>query len=125
MEKDINKLKFLIVEDDFSSRELLIRLLSKKGVFFKVATNGQEALELVKDQQFDFILLDIKMPILNGFETIKEIKKLSGNPKILAQTAHAFPEDKANIKDAGFDGYISKPYSKDALFEAINKVLNN
>ena len=85
--------------------------------------NGQEALDRIKETNFDLYLIDIQMPILNGFEFIKEIRKNGDNTPAIAQTARAFESDFKECLDAGFDNYISKPIDKKILIEKIKSYI--
>lgn len=112
----------LIAEDDDSSYKFAEMLLSKAN--FKVirAFNGIEALEICKSRNdISLILMDIKMPKMNGIDATREIKKLFPGLPIIAQTAYAFSSDKELVLEAGCDDYITKPIQKSELFECINK----
>ena len=78
------------------------------------------AVEKVKTEKIDLILMDIKMPILDGYEATKQIKKINKNIPIIAQTAYAMTDDKAKALEAGCDNYITKPIDE----EELNKLLH-
>lgn len=114
----------LIVEDDTSSYKFLKLLMEKFGYKTLWAENGKLAVEICKkNQDIDLVLMDINMPIMDGFEATKEIKKLNPNLPIIAQTAYAMDGDKDKILKAGCDEYISKPIRRELLFEKIEKLL--
>lgn len=116
-------LKVLVVEDDVISRMLLNEILKESSIAIVFARNGQVAVEKVKvDASFDFILMDLKMPIMNGFEATRRIRELGFTNPIIAQTAYASEEDKAKVSSSGFSAYISKPIKKSKLFEVIQEV---
>ena len=119
----------ILVAEDEEINFLYIETLLKKLKFdCKIlhAKNGIEAVELCKKyDDINLILMDIKMPYLNGYDATKEIKKFRPNLPIIAQTAYAMPEDEEKAKNAGCDAYISKPLQKDLFSSLINKLLVN
>lgn len=117
--KDI---RLLIAEDDENSA-LHLSLITK-NLFKKVeiVRNGFDALTVVKNNpSFDLILIDIRMPNMNGLEATKKIREFNSEIIIIAQTAYAFEEDKATAIEAGCNDFISKPIRKERLFEIISK----
>lgn len=127
-EKETNiKMQFsdrtiLIAEDDDSSFIFLKMLLEKENINVIRAVNGIEVLEICKNRNdINLILMDIKMPEMNGVDATKEIKKLYPHIPVVAQTAYAFSSDKEIFLAAGCDDYIAKPIDKRKLFECINK----
>jgi CheY-like chemotaxis protein len=82
---------------------------------------GVAALE--NDQDFDFILLDIKMPGIDGFETLKRIRAIDSEIKVIAQTAYAMKSDENKIREAGFDDYLAKPIKLEAFTSMVEKSL--
>ncbi len=114
----------LIVEDEITNRMFLKLLLEKNGYKIVEATNGKMAVDLVQSgAQFALILMDIKMPIMNGLDATKIIKEISPNSIIIATTAYAMSGDEHKAIDAGCNDYITKPISKDILLEKISKYL--
>jgi two-component system, cell cycle response regulator DivK len=114
----------LVVEDDESNMILYKRILSKTKAKVITAGNGQEAIERFEENpDIDIVLMDLKMPVLNGFEATRKIKELSPNTPIIAQTAYAFSNDAAEALAAGCDAYISKPLDIDKLLELMAKYL--
>ena len=115
-------LKALVVEDDVVSRMLLQEILRECDTNITFARNGKEAVGKVKeDQSFDFILMDLKMPIMNGYEATEKIRELGFTNPIIAQTAYASIEDKTKIHAGGFNAYLSKPLTKTALMQVIKE----
>lgn len=119
--------RVLVAEDNAVNRELLRELLEMRGYSVTEACNGQEVLEMIERGQPDLLLLDIGMPILDGFATVRKIR---GNPQfsalpVLAVTAYAMRGDREKILKSGFDGYLSKPISSHALDEELNRHLSN
>lgn len=104
----------LLVEDEMVNRELMSALLGGLGHNVTPACNGIEALEQIDAKAFDFVLLDISMPKMDGFETTRRIRALGGqflSLPIVAMTAHATPEDRERCLQVGMDDYLSKPIS--------------
>jgi PAS domain S-box-containing protein len=119
-------LSFLVAEDNVVNQRLITRLLEKKGHRVLVVKNGREALDALRKQSFDLILMDGQMPEMDGFEATKHIreneKATGGHVPIIALTALAMEDDKQHCLAAGMDGYVSKPINVEELFAAI-KVL--
>lgn len=114
----------LIVEDDDVNYLFLETILSKNNITTLRASNGIEAVEMCKkDQHIDLVLMDIKLPLMNGYEATKEIKELRPDLPIIAQTAYAMHEDREKAAKAGCDGYIPKPIVASELLRLINNLL--
>ena len=115
----------LIVEDEeinYLYLDTLLKDVLKVNCIILHAINGQEAIAICKkNSAIDFILMDLKMPVMNGYEATKEIKKLYPNIPIIAQTAYSTNEEQEKAIIAGCDDFISKPITKDSLFNIINK----
>lgn len=119
-----NVITILIAEDDVNSLMFLRTLLELDGLKILEAANGQEAVESVKDHpEISLVLIDMKMPIMNGFEATRLIKQIRPNLPVIAQTAYAFAKDQDEALQAGCDDYISKPIKKQALMDKIHKLL--
>lgn len=124
--KTWSNLRILVVEDDADNLEFLVRLLQLNGVKVIVARTGNEAIEKIKnDSLIKIVLMDIKLPDIDGFETTRQIKLLRPNIPVIAQTAYALYEDRERCIQNGCDDYISKPLKKAVLFEIINKYIYN
>jgi CheY-like chemotaxis protein len=118
-----DNMRVLVVDDDVVSRMLLSEILKECSMTLVIARNGQEAVDKVKeDSAFDFILMDLKMPIMNGYEATEVIRGLGYTNPIIAQTAYASIEDKSRVSSGGFSAYLSKPITKVKLIEVINKL---
>jgi len=112
----------LVAEDDDSSFKFIEMLLEKEKIKVLRAVNGIEVLEICKNRNdISLILMDLKMPQMNGIDATKEVKKLYPYIPIIAQTAYAFSNDKELALEAGCNDYITKPIDKSKLFECINK----
>jgi PAS domain S-box-containing protein len=117
-------INLLIVEDDQYSTIFLKEMLENEKANLFLASNGQEALDMVqKHPEIQIVLMDLKMPVIDGFEATKLIKKLKPALPIIAQTANAFPDDKAKALSAGCDDFITKPLQCEQLLSLINKLL--
>jgi CheY-like chemotaxis protein len=115
----------LIAEDNPVNRELLRELLETRGYFVSEACNGQEALCEIEKVRPDILLLDLDMPVLDGFATVRKIRE---NPSltwlpVLAVTAYAMQGDREKVLASGFDGYLSKPIQSRVLFEELDRLL--
>jgi CheY-like chemotaxis protein len=115
----------LIIEDENDNYRFLHEILKNTSVKILWAQNGQEALRLYhQNHRFDLVLLDIKMPFMDGFSTFKAIKALAPNEIIVAQTAYARIEDELKIRDMGFSDYIAKPINPRHLIKLVSKYLS-
>jgi two-component system sensor histidine kinase/response regulator len=119
-------LRLLLAEDNPVNQKLAVRLLEKQGHAVVVAGNGREAVEIVQQQPFDLVLMDVQMPEMDGLEAtaaIRERERGSGrHVPILAMTAYAMKGDRERCLEAGMDGYVSKPIQPRELWEAIDKL---
>lgn len=116
------KLKILVAEDEDMNFQYLREILSGEDVVLLRAVNGAEAVEYCENTHgIHLVLMDIKMPILNGFEATRRIRQFAPDLPIIAQTAFAMREEKQNAMDAGCTAHISKPYYKEQLLEVIEK----
>jgi signal transduction histidine kinase/ActR/RegA family two-component response regulator len=116
----------LVAEDDNINYLLLKRILELKKHTVLRARNGQEVVDIsAENDTIDLIFMDIKMPILDGYEAFEKIKQFKPELHVIAQTAHSSVEDKERIIKAGFSGYITKPLDKEKIYELINEVFQN
>ncbi len=117
----------LIAEDNPTNRELLRELLEIRGYTVAEACNGQEALVSVEQAPPDILLLDIGMPVLDGFAVVRKLRE---NPRltslpVVAVTAYAMQGDREKIMNSGFDGYLSKPVNSSSLFQELDRLLGH
>lgn len=115
--------KILIAEDVEPNYQLVKSLLRKTKADLIWAKDGKEAVELCKKQKMDLIVMDIQMPVLNGFEAMKIIKKKNKDLPIIAQTAYAMIDDGPKILAEGFDEYISKPLKAGLFLAMLDRLL--
>ncbi|NOQ25988.1 MAG: PAS domain-containing protein [Bacteroidales bacterium] len=116
----------LIVEDDLDNLEFLRQLLVKYEANVLLANSGEEAISIVKsNKQINLVLMDIRLPDMDGFETTRRIKKISPKLPVIAQTAYAMSNDRENCLKNGCDDYVSKPLNKSILFKKINQYIYN
>ena len=120
-------LRILVAEDNPINQMLAVRMLEKAGHSVATANNGEEALIAVGREAFDIVMMDVQMPVLDGFEAtalIRQQEKETGRHlPIVAMTAHAMKGDREKCLAAGMDGYVAKPVQKEELFAAIAGVL--
>jgi signal transduction histidine kinase len=124
---DITNTKILVAEDNLINQKVIRMILEKMGVFVVIANHGMEAITLLKENEFDLILMDIQMPILDGIETTIKIRKMEGIKSkipIIALTADAYPEIREQSLKAGMDDYISKPFKNEILRQKISHLIN-
>ncbi len=120
-------LSVLLAEDNAVNQLLALRLLEKHGHRVTTAVNGVEAVEILAQQLFDVVLMDVQMPEMGGFEATAAIRQQEAgtgrHQPIVAMTAHALHGDRERCLTAGFDGYIAKPISERELFLVIDGVI--
>lgn len=116
--------KILIVDDEEFNWLLIKDALEETRATVIWARVGQEAVDLVAAGEFyDIILMDMKMPVLDGFETTVQIKKINPKIPVIAQTAYATPDERNKCMEVGCDDYLSKPISMEELLKTIKKYL--
>ena len=116
--------KILIVEDNELNRALLGNILEENYEILE-AENGQIALNVLEDHRDDvaLILLDINMPVMDGYEAAQEIRKYSAKVPIIAITAFAYASDEQRVMESGFDGYMPKPINARQLRAQIKDIM--
>ena len=127
---DFTNKKLLLVDDIEVNREIAKMLLESEGFIVDTASDGSEAVKKVAESaagDYDAVLMDIQMPIMNGYEAAREIRKLDNkrlaSVPIIAMTANAFSEDVKNALDSGMNGHIAKPIDVPKMMETLAKIL--
>jgi two-component system cell cycle response regulator DivK len=117
--------KILVADDSVASRELIREVLEMSGYEVIDATDGEEAVRLVRENAPDLVLVDIQMPRLDGYGVLRELRADPRFPdlRVVALTAFAMQGDSERALDAGFDGYITKPVDIAALRQEIRRFL--
>lgn len=119
-------LRILVAEDNRVNRLLAQRLLEKQGHTVSLAGDGAEALQIISEKEFDAVLMDIQMPVIDGFQATAEIRRreqaTGKRLPIIALTAHAMAGYRESCLEAGMDGYLSKPIQTKELFEILDSV---
>lgn len=118
--------RILLVEDDPVSRIVIEQLVSRKNLSYKSATNGYEAVEMVKKGHFDIIFMDVQMPEMDGYAATRKIRamNLKKQPIIIATTAFALKGDREKCIDAGMNDYISKPIEVEVFYTILDQHLS-
>jgi CheY-like chemotaxis protein len=118
--------KILIAEDNAVNRELLRELLERRGHTVAEACDGEEALRMIEQTQPDLLLLDIGMPLLDGFGVMRKIRESPrfASLPVVAVTAYAMQGDREKILSSKFDGYLSKPVNARSLGEELDRLLS-
>jgi signal transduction histidine kinase/CheY-like chemotaxis protein len=121
--ESLSAIRMLIAEDNPVNVMLMKKLLSKWNIVPSIAENGERAVELVQYGNFDIILMDLQMPVMNGFDAAKEIRKMPDSQKscipIIALTASALFDIRERVQESGMNDYVSKPFKPNELFEKI------
>ena len=115
-------MKKILIAEDNDSNFVLMSYILKKYYQFERARNGQEAVEMVDKNQYDIVLMDIKMPIMDGLEATKAIKEKHPDLPIVALTANAFDSDRQLAMEVGCNDFLSKPVSSEECIETIKRI---
>ncbi|MZH01992.1 MAG: response regulator [Nitrospinae bacterium] len=123
LSKDIQGANVLLVEDNEINQEVALEVLEQAGLLVTIANNGQEALDLIKSSDFDCILMDLQMPVMDGYEATRNIRKNTRfkSLPVIAMTANAMSGDKEKCLDAGMNDHVAKPIDPNQLFSALNR----
>jgi len=117
--------KILVVEDNKLNQKITCKILEKKNIYCDIANNGEEAVTLAKNNKYGLILMDIHMPVMNGIEATKIIRKNQDLTPIIALTAVSLTEGKTEFLNYGFDDIIPKPYKTELFYDIIYKTLKD
>jgi CheY-like chemotaxis protein len=122
-----DKLTALVVDDDPILRQMVGKELESIGVKFKAVSNGNEAIEALKEKRFDFVLMDIQMPVQDGLDAVRWIRDVNNkyhqNLPIIAVTSFKKKEHTVGILEAGMNDHIVKPFTLEKFMFSINKIL--
>jgi CheY-like chemotaxis protein len=116
-------MKKILIAEDNDSNFILMTYILKKYYAYERAKNGKEVVDLVEKNTYDMVLMDIKMPIMDGLEATKAIKEIRPEIPIVALTANAFDSDRQLAMEAGCIDFLSKPVSSDLCIKTIRKYL--
>jgi len=121
------KAKILLIEDNAQNRYLVTFILEKYDYFVLQAEDGEQGILMANQSRPDLILLDIQLPIIDGYTVAREIRKIESLAKIpiIAITSYAMPGDKVQALEAGCTGYIEKPINPDTFLAQIEKYLED
>lgn len=120
---DFSGVKILLVEDIDVNREIATMMLEQFGFTIDMAVNGQDALDKATQNTYDLILMDVQMPVMNGYESARAIRDSGSNVPIIAMTANAMPEDIKRAHEAGMNDHIAKPLDVPKMMATIAKQL--
>lgn len=122
----VTALKILLVEDNILNQKLICLNLIKFGYLIDIANNGKEALELVKKNRYDLVIMDLMMPVMDGLEATAEIRRFEANlcysTPIIGLTANTFDSDRDRCLEFGMDEYMAKPFELDLFMYLIKKM---
>jgi two-component system, cell cycle response regulator DivK len=113
----------LIAEDDCFSFDMMKHMLLETQATLLHADNGETALDIIKNNNISFVFLDIRLPGMDGYAVFSHIREYNKDLPVVAQTASALPEDKVMIRDAGFTACLTKPFSREVLFNILHSYL--
>jgi CheY-like chemotaxis protein/HPt (histidine-containing phosphotransfer) domain-containing protein len=126
---DLKGMKVLVADDEYINNELASEILTERGLVVTLAANGEEAVAEFKRYNFDLVLMDMVMPVMDGYEAVREIRKYEmqgngGHTAIIAMTGYSGEEVQQECLESGFDGYIAKPIIWKVMFNEIARVLS-
>ena len=116
--------KILVIDDEQIIRTSCVRSLSPEGYEVKLASSGQEGLELLEKESFPLVLLDLKMPDMDGIEVLKKIKTGWPETKVVMITGYSTVETAVKTLKLGAFGYLEKPFTPDALLETVKEAID-
>jgi len=119
-------LRILLAEDNPINQKVAVHILEKRGHSVRTAANGNEVLDALDEEEFDAVLMDVQMPVLDGFEATARIRAREERTRrhvpVIALTAHALKEDRKRCLEAGMDDYVSKPLKPEELFRTLDRI---
>jgi CheY-like chemotaxis protein len=117
------KYRILLVEDNMINQLLAVTILENFGLEVKTADDGQQGVEKIKDEDFDLILMDVQMPVMNGYESTAAIRAMGMNLPIIGLTANVYKEDIEKCLEAGMNAHLGKPFTEAELFGMLKRWL--
>ncbi len=120
----LNGVELLIVDDCEENRFLFKHLMELKGALVTLAENGLQALHLTQKKSFDIVLMDIQMPVMDGYTAMTRLKSVDYQKPVIALTAYTRHEDLQQISESGFSAHIGKPFEISSLIELIQKFIS-
>lgn len=118
---NLRHVRLLLVEDNEINRQVAMEFLADTGIQVEIAQNGQEAIDLMRHEEFDVVLMDIQMPIMDGLTATRTIRRFNEETPIIAMTAHAMEGDKEKSAQAGMNDHITKPILPEELYEVLSR----
>lgn len=115
----LDGIRVLLAEDSPDNQTLVTRFLKLAGATVEIASDGKEATQKAKNDHYDVLLMDLQMPVMDGYEATSQLRKDGYRGKIVALTAHALSEERERCLKSGFDDHISKPVNRDLLIERV------
>jgi two-component system, sensor histidine kinase len=116
---NLDNILVLVVDDSSDNRTLICRFLKKAGATTDTASNGEEAVAMATSKDYNIVLMDIQMPVKDGYTAVRDLRLSGYDRPILALTAHVYAEDKKRILSSGFSDHIAKPIHFPMLLEKI------
>ena len=117
--KRLEGFKFLVADDSPDNRLLIQLLLKREGALVALACDGEEAVRMALSESYDAVLMDIQMPILDGYEALNQLRKENYRKPVLALTAHAMKEERDRAIAAGFSDHVPKPVNPGTLIDSV------
>jgi len=121
-QQDLKRARILLVEDLPDNRMLISSILKKLGALVDCAENGREGLEKAMQGNYDIILMDLQMPVMDGYEATLELRKRGYGKPIVAVTAHAMQDDRKKVMQSGFTAYLTKPIDQETLWNGLSSL---
>jgi len=116
--------KILLIEDNIINQDIILGLVENSGIIVDIANNGKEGVEKFKENKYELILMDLQMPIMDGYEATRIIRELDSNIPIIALTANAMKEDAQRTKEVGMNEHLNKPIDVEKLYETLLKYIS-
>jgi len=125
LNQDWGEKVILVVEDVDTNKIFFDAALRRTSAKILWAKDGQQAIDLFNENKVDLVLMDLQLPVLDGYTATKEIKKVNPDVPVIAQTAHVMSGEREKCMEAGCDDYLAKPIRLQVLIETLSKFLNS